>query len=73
MNLSSYVHKFFIFAGLLLVAIAAVHILTRRREKPGRPGRLPLDATTVRAFVFLVVGILVTLAGFGILPLPGDR
>jgi hypothetical protein len=70
MNISAYGHKFFIFAGVLLVGIAAVQVLSRRRETRGR---FSLDATTVQAVIFVTVGLLAVLAGVGVLPMPGDR
>ncbi len=72
MNISHYAHRFFIFAGVLLVVIAAVQMLTRRREKTA--ARVPrLDARTVQSLLFLAIGVLVMLAGAGVLPLPGDK
>ncbi len=72
MNISSYAHRFFIFAGVLLLVIAVVQLLARRRDR--RKAGLPrLDATTVQALVFFTVGVLVVLAGAGVLPLPGDK
>jgi uncharacterized membrane protein YfcA len=72
MNISSHGHKFFIFAGVLLIVIAAVQLLTRPRDKRAA-GAVRLDARTVQSLVFLVIGLLVVLAGAGVLPLPGDR
>jgi hypothetical protein len=72
MNISAYGHKFFIFAGILLIAIAAVQGLSRRRESSAS-GRFHFDATTVQAVIFVTVGLLAVLAGIGVLPMPGDR
>ena len=69
MNPFPYVHKFFIFSGALLVVIAVLQTLMRRREKGARP----FDAATLRVLLFLTVGVLAILAGAGVLPLPGDR
>jgi uncharacterized membrane protein YfcA len=72
MNISSYGHKFFIFAGVLLIAVAAVQLLTQRRDRRAA-GAFRLDARTVQSLVFLVIGVLVVLAGAGVFPLPGDK
>lgn len=72
MNISSYGHKFFIYAGVLLIVIAAVQMLTRRRDSSAAGG-FRLDARTVQSLFFLAIGVLVVLAGAGVLPLPGDK
>jgi hypothetical protein len=73
MNISAYGHRFFIFGGIVLVAVAVVQLLSRPRGKEGGAQIRLLDATTIRSVFFLVVGILVVLAGVGVFPLPGDK
>jgi hypothetical protein len=72
MNITSFAHKFFIFGGLLLLAIAAIQLLSRRRNGEGSRGVPRFDANTVRAVLFITVGILALLAGAGVIPMgPG--
>jgi hypothetical protein len=73
MNITSFAHKFFIFGGLLLMAIAAIQILSRRRQR-GADRTVPrLDASVVRAVLFLTVGVLAVLAGAGVIPMGPGR
>jgi hypothetical protein len=73
MNIAAYGHKFFIFGGIILIAVAVMQVLTRRREK-GKPAALRLlDATTIRAVFFVVVGLLTLLVGVGVIPMGGGR
>jgi len=71
MNISAYGHKFFVFGGILLIVIAVVQYLTRRRDR-GAPSGFRLDAATVKTLAFFIIGALAVLAGAGVLPLPGD-
>jgi hypothetical protein len=65
-NISVYGLRFFIFGGIMLMAIAAVQMLTRKRPKE-RASKV--DVTTVRAILFFSVGILAILVGTGIIPM----
>ncbi len=73
MNIAAYAHKFFIFSGILLVSIAAFQLLTRPRAKDGSKAWLRLDATTIRAVLFITVGVLTLLAGAGVIPMTPGR
>jgi uncharacterized membrane protein YfcA len=73
MNLMAHAHKFFVFGGLLLLAIAAVQLLSRPRRDERAKATSLLDARTFRAIFYIVVGVLVLLAGMGVVPLPGDK
>ncbi len=73
MNIVAAGQRFFIFGGIVLMAIAAVQLLSRRRGQ-GRPRPTAwLDAARIQALVFLVVGLLTLLAGVGVIPVPGGR
>jgi|GEM_PF-2268044 len=72
-NIAAFGHKFFIFGGILLIAIAAIQMYSRRRERGKTSLHERLDATTIRAIFFVVVGILVFLLGVGVIPMGGGR
>ncbi|MBN2576567.1 MAG: hypothetical protein JXP73_18530 [Deltaproteobacteria bacterium] len=71
MNITAHAQRLFIFLGLILVAIAAIQLLMRPRRQAKPAGWF--DATTVRAIFFIAVGLVVVLAGVGVIPLPGGR
>lgn len=71
MNITAYAHKLFIFLGLVLVAVAILQLLLRPRRQ-GKPAGW-FDATMVRAILYIAVGLVVVLAGAGVIPLPGSR
>jgi hypothetical protein len=71
MNIAAYGHKFFLFGGAILIAVAALQMLTRPRGKDRASGVRLLDATTIRAIFFATVGILALLAGAGVIPIAG--
>ena len=73
MNIAAYGQKFFIFGGIILIAVALIQVLTRPRDKGGRPAMRLLDATTMRAIFFVTVGILTLLVGVGVIPMGGGR
>jgi hypothetical protein len=73
MNIVAYAHKFFIFSGILLISIAVFQVLTRPLAEDGRRAMLRLDATTVRAILFVTVGMLTLLAGAGVIPMTPGR
>jgi hypothetical protein len=73
-NIASFGHKFFLFGGAILIAIAALQILTRPRAKAEAGGRKrPFDVTTVRSVLFVTVGVLAILVGAGVIPLGPGR
>jgi hypothetical protein len=73
MNTAAYAYKFFFGSGILLIAIAALQMLLRPRAK-GRAFALSLlDATTIRAILFVTMGIFSILVGMGVIPLTGGR
>jgi hypothetical protein len=72
-NLAAYGQKFFLFGGAILIATAILQILIRPRAKDRpRISRL-LDATTIKAFFFVTVGILAILVGMGTISMTGGR
>ncbi len=73
MNIVAHAHKFFVFGGILLLAIAAIQLLSRPRRKVAAKPRTPLDPTMIRAVFFIVMGLLAMLAGAGVIPMPGDK
>lgn len=73
MNIVEYGHKFFLVGGAILIATAVLQFLTRPRPKDkARPVRL-LDASTLKAVLFVSVGIVAILLGAGIIPMAGGR
>jgi len=73
MNIAAIAHRFFLFGGAILVAIALLQLRLRRRA-PDRTSRLALvDATVVRVVLFAAVGILAILVGAGGIPMTKIR
>jgi uncharacterized membrane protein YidH (DUF202 family) len=73
MNLLAHAKAFFVFSGLLLLGIGAVQLLSRPRGRERTKGRVPLNAATIRAVFFLVIGLVVLLLGANVLPMPGSK
>jgi len=64
--------KFFLLGGVILIASGALQVLVRPR-KPGVTGAQSwqrwIDASLVRALMFVTVGVLALLVGLGLIPL----
>ena len=73
MNLLAHAKGFFVFSGLLLLGIGTAQLLMRPRKSERPRGVIPINATTIRAVFFLVVGLVVLLMGANVLPMPGSR
>jgi len=73
MNIVAYAHKFFVFSGILLIAIAVFQTLTRPGRRDGARAMPRLDATTIRSLLFLTVGVLTLLVGVGVIPMTPGR
>ena len=73
MNIAAYGHKFFLIGGAILIATAALQVLIRPRTKDKAPGLRLLDATTIKAVLFVSVGVLAILVGTGTIPINGGR
>ena len=73
MNVVPHAHTFFVFGGILLLAIAAIQLLSRPRGRDRGKAQGPLSPTTIRAVFFIVMGLLALLAGVGIIPMPGGK
>jgi hypothetical protein len=69
MNIAVVAHRFFLFGGAMLVAIALLQLRLRRRaqDKTARPALV--DATIVRVVLFATVGILAILIGAEVIPM----
>jgi hypothetical protein len=72
-NLAAYGHKFFLFGGAILIATAILQILIRPRSKDRTRAARLLDATTIKAALFVAVGILAILVGTGTIPIASGR
>jgi hypothetical protein len=72
-NLAAYGHKFFLIGGAILIATAVLQWLIRPRTKEGNRALRLLDATTIKVFMFVLVGILAILVGTGTIPMGGAR
>jgi uncharacterized membrane protein len=73
MNLLPHAKGFFVFSGLLLMGIGAVQLLSRPRRSERQKSGVPLNAATIRAVFFLVIGLVVLLLGANVLPMPGSK
>jgi hypothetical protein len=69
MNIAAYAYKFFVFSGALLIAIAVLQILLLLRERDRAAAARLFAATTVRAVLFLTMGVLSILVGAGVIPI----
>lgn len=66
----AFMPKFFVISGAILVISGIAQVLVRQR-KPNETARERwLNASMIRASVFVPVGILGVLLGLGIIPLP---
>ena len=73
MNIAAYGHKFFLIGGAILIATAVLQVLIRPRPQNKTPGVRLLDATTIKAVLFVSVGVLAILVGTGTIPISGGR
>jgi hypothetical protein len=73
MNIVAHAHKFFVFGGILLIAIAAIQLLSRPRSQGRGKATSPLSPTMIRAVFFLIMGLMAILAGAGVIPMPGAK
>jgi hypothetical protein len=73
MNIAAYGHKFFLIGGAILIATAALQVMIRPRPKDKARGIRLLDATTIKAVLFVTIGILAILVGTGTIPITGGR
>ena len=69
----AYGHKFFLIGGAILIATAALQVMIRPRPKDKSSGMRLLDATTIKAVLFVTVGVLAILVGTGTIPITGGR
>jgi hypothetical protein len=70
-NLAAFGYKFFLIGGAILIATAILQVLIRPRPKDRASAARLLDATTIKAVLFVTVGILAILVGIGIIPIGG--
>jgi len=73
MNIAAYGHKFFLIGGAILIATAILQVLIRPRPKDRAPGLRLLEVTTIKAFLFVSVGVLAILVGAGVIQIAGGR
>jgi hypothetical protein len=69
MNIAVLAHRFFLFGGAMLVAIALLQLRFRRRAQDGTSKAGQATATMVRVVLFTTVGILAILVGTGVVPM----
>ena len=68
--------RFFVISGTILVISGVAQVLVRPRPTSGRPETRKerwLNASMIRAAVFVPVGILGVLLGLGVIPIPHFR
>jgi hypothetical protein len=73
MNLMAHARTFFLISGILLIVVAVLQMLNRPRMKERASAMSLLDATTLRAFVFVVFGVMTILVGAGVIPIGPGR
>ena len=69
MNIVAVAHRFFLFGGAMLIAIALLQLRLRRRARDASARRNPVDATVVRVILFSTIGVLAILIGAGVIPM----
>ncbi|MGD0836333.1 MAG: hypothetical protein ABSB49_06780 [Polyangia bacterium] len=69
MNIAALAHRFFVWSGALLVAIAALQWYLGRREGEPAARRSVLDTRRLRMLMFATVGVLAILVGAGVIPM----
>lgn len=72
-NVAAFGHRFFLFGGAILIACAILQWLIRPRAQDKASAAQLVNATTIRAFLFVAVGILAILVGTGTIPMTGGR
>jgi hypothetical protein len=61
--------KFFLLGGIILLVSGALQVLVRPRNPRAKGLQRWLDASTARALLFVTMGVLALLVGFGVVPL----
>lgn len=69
MNIAAVAHRFFLFGGAILIAIALLQLRLRRRSQEPGTRRNAVDATVVRVVLFAAIGVVAMLIGAGIIPM----
>jgi uncharacterized membrane protein YfcA len=69
MNIAAVAHRFFLFGGAMLIAIALVQLRLRRRNQEPGERRNPVDATVIRVILFAGIGVLAIFFGAGVIPM----
>lgn len=69
MNIVAVAHRFFLFGGAILIAIALLQLRLRRRAAGASTRRSPVDATVIRVVLFCTIGVLAILIGTGVIPM----
>jgi hypothetical protein len=62
--------KFFVICGIILAATGIAQALIRPRKANETMGQRIVNGTTVKAALFVTIGILGVLLGLGVVPLP---
>jgi hypothetical protein len=65
--------KFFVICGAILVVTGVAQVFTRRRKPNETRGQKIVNAATMKAVLFVTVGVLGVLLGLGVIPLPRFR
>ncbi len=72
-NVAAFGHRFFLFGGAILIACAVLQWFVRPQTKGKASASRLANATILRMFLFVVVGILAILVGTGTIPMNGGR
>lgn len=66
----SFMPKFFVICGAVLVLSGLAQVFVRQRKAEETPLQKWINAATVKAALFVTVGVLGILLGLGIIPIP---
>lgn len=69
MNIVAVAHRFFLFGGAILIAIALLQLRLRRRNRDPSARKSAVDATMMRIILFGAIGVLAILIGAGVIPM----
>jgi len=69
----SFMPKFFVIGGLILVLSGAAQWFIRPRRENETPAQMLGSRATLKMIVFVSVGIFFTLLGVGVIPFPHFR
>lgn len=69
----AFMPKFFLISGIILIVSGVAQVLVRPRKPKEGAAQQVINAATVKAALFVTMGILGVLVGLGVIPLGPPR